>query len=248
MNGMILCEGNTDQILLSKFFSARYGFRYISEHKNCCQYKNQEEEILRIAYAEGKDRFPEALENVLKANKLDAPDAGVDYVAVIMDHDSDEEVSYMRQELEKILAVFSDEEVKDPSSPWSTWKQAADFGEIKTFRFILISIPLQENGALETFLLHALRDDEESEYLVKRSESFISDLIGEKKTGTASFPENVLKTRRLQIKAPLAVYFGVANPERTFDKFEEVLGSIDWAKYEAINNGFQAFESVLGKH
>lgn len=59
------------------------------------------------------------------------------------------------------------------------------------------------------------------------------------------FPAGLLQSRRLQIKAPLAVYFGVLNPERIFWKFEKVLNSVNWNQYRTVQNGLKAFDVVL---
>lgn len=249
MNGIVLCEGNTDQILLSKYFGCKYGFCYASERydgvMHNCQYKNEHNESLGIAYVEGKNKFAEALEAVLRINKLNTPEKVTDYIAVVMDHDSDEEVLCIRHDLEKILGSYCTK-AKDTISKWSAWEQQMEFGEIKTLQFTLISIPVRENGALETFLLRALQDDEDNKYLAEQSDSFVNHLLDKKKNAAERFPKKVLQSRRLQIKAPLAVYFGIVNPERTFAKFEDVLESIDWIKYESINNSFREFEGVLG--
>lgn len=248
MNGIILCEGNTDQILLSKYFGSKYSFVYESERHDRfmhrCRYRNKNGELLSIAHVGGKNQFVKALEYVLKINKLNDSNTVIDYIAVVMDHDSDDEVMSMQRGLEQVLHLHCTKK-QDSLPDWSEWKQCAEFGETKTLQFIFISIPMQGNGALETFLLNALQDDEDNRYLVEQSNSFVSHLIHKKQSGTVSFPYEVLQSRRLQIKAPLAVYFGVVNPERIFAKFEDVLGSIAWARYESINSGFRAFQSVM---
>ena len=49
-------------------------------------------------------------------------------------------------------------------------------------------------------------------------------------------------SRRDKIKAPLAVFFGITIPERTFTNTNELLKSINWEKQETIRNIFKPFD------
>lgn len=261
MNGIILCEGETDQILLSKYFGCQYGFQYegnchLNEHNvhiYGCEYKNGSGNFLQIAYVEGKNNFAGALEYILWINRLNAGKF-FDYIAVVMDHDSDEEVLAVNRELQNVLAqaCLDGEEM---NSGWSSYRMKdvsfQDKRDIWDVRFILITLPIEENGALETFLLHSLAEKAENKYLVQQSEHFVEEIILMSDKGISTkkeakiFPAGLLQSRRLQIKAPLAVYFGVLNPERIFCKFEKVLNSVNWNQYRTVQNGLKAFDVVL---
>ena len=74
MNSIILCEGETDQIVLSEYFCHMYGFEFLRGAKNkpfgnaeCCYIRGEDQ--LAIVYAAGND-FSEYVQKVLKINRL----------------------------------------------------------------------------------------------------------------------------------------------------------------------------------
>lgn len=257
MNGIVLCEGETDQILLNTYFGHRYGFKYVRNasksiplNKNSWTYARSNGDLVQISSVGGKDNFTKTLEQILKRNSINTTsEACFDYVAVMMDHDSDNEVQDMIERFHQVFQRYS-QEIHSQYERWTCWEQKTEFDEIKPIYFLLIPIPNDGEGALETFLLHALTEKRENTYLVQESNAFVAKLTEElhrqKLEGHKEcVPEGVLASRRSQIKAPLAVYFGVVNPERTFTKFDDILNSIDWSTYESIQTGFKAFDDVI---
>lgn len=257
MNGIVLCEGETDQILLNKYFCNRYGFKYIEDDskpmtagKHSCRYERNYGDVIHISYVGGKDKFPQALEKILKINRFNVPKTSFDYIAIIMDHDSHEEVQEMMEKSCQVLQKYGKEIGCSKFGHWKHWEQEIGFEESKQVYFLLMPIPVRGEGALETFLLNALSEKRKNSYIVQQSNEFVMHLMGTlnrwKLEGkTEYFPDGVLKSRRLQTKAPLAVYFGIVNPERTFAKYEDILNSIDWSKYEKIQTDFMVFEDMM---
>lgn len=95
MNSIILCEGETDQIVLSEYFCHMYGFEFLRGAKNkpfgnaeCCYIRGEDQ--LAIVYAAGND-FSEYVQKVLKINRLNTGNTYT-HMAIVSDHDSDEEI------------------------------------------------------------------------------------------------------------------------------------------------------------
>lgn len=190
MNSIILCEGETDQIVLSEYFCHMYGFKFLRGAKNKpfgnaeCRYTRGADQ-LDIVYVSGND-FSEYVQKVLKINQLNTGNTYT-HMAVISDHDSDEEIQ-------------------------QRWQGIIE----------------HESG---------------NSFLAQESKRFVAELI--KKKGSLSDDEwnpAFLKSRRMQVKAPLGVFFGVAWPDRAFNDAREMFKRIPWQKYRQIQTSFQAFD------
>lgn len=128
MTGIILCEGLTDQVLLSKYFCGRFGFAFdlkstqkaikLDAVEESSVYSRKGAEFLYISQAGGKSNLPPALAGILETNRLDA---GVffDYIAVITDRDSDKEAADLTEEMQKVLKNYGSMK-NEQSSDWHT--------------------------------------------------------------------------------------------------------------------------------
>jgi hypothetical protein len=253
MTGIILCEGLTDQILLSQYFCGRFHFCFDKKRsKKSIIFDSVEEsfiysrgsnDFLYISRTGGKDNLPRALSGIWNKIKLDAG-LSFDYVAIITDHDSEEEVVSLKAKLKKATEYYGTIQNLSDSN-WQTVEIDTGFQQTKKSEFLTLFIPLDHPGALETFLLDSLNEIEENQHIVDKSRNFVNSLVQDYDNKAAKFPPNVLSSRRMRVKAPLSVFFGVTNPEGGFRTFEEYLKEIDWSAYENIQQGFKAFDSVL---
>lgn len=254
MTGIILCEGLTDQVLLSKYFCGRFGFAFdlkstqkakkLDAVEESSVYSRKGAEFLYVSQTGGKSNLSRALADILEMNRLDAG-LFFDYIAVITDRDDDKEAADLTEELQKVLKNYGSME-NEQSSDWHTLNlETKGFQEKKKVRFLTIFIPLDHPGALETFLLDSLSKKKENQYIAQESVKFVNSLNDAHNDKKVDFPQGVLSSRRLCVKAPLAVFFGVTNPESTFKGFEDFLNAVDWASYEKIHQGFQSFDCVM---
>lgn len=85
--------------------------------------------------------------------------------------------------------------------------------------------------------------------LSQEAGNFVADLIKKKETLSSSeWNPNFLRSRRMQIKAPLGVFFGVAWPDRAFNDAREMFRRIPWSDYCQIQTSFQAFNIFSTEH
>ncbi|KGI89654.1 DUF3226 domain-containing protein [Megasphaera elsdenii] len=246
MNSIILCEGETDQIVLSEYFCHMYGFEFLRGAKNkpfgnaeCCYIRGEDQ--LAIVYAAGND-FSEYVQKVLKINRLNTGNTYT-HMAIVSDHDSDEEIQQRWQGIAEVISEACNCVFHIQENQWLNLEQPSAFGESLPLECLFLSIPLTGEGALETFLLNAIEHEPGNSFLAQESKRFVAELI--KKKGSLSDDEwnpAFLKSRRMQVKAPLGVFFGVAWPDRAFNDAREMFKRIPWQKYRQIQTSFQVFD------
>lgn len=247
MNAMILCEGESDGIVLSQYFHYRFGFSFVkgtkcaNDTRRAFQYV-KDKMNLTIQMVGGCTNFCTALEDVLRVNHVNTDDENqFTHIAVIADHDSDREKNNLLQNLNQVLEDLNDWS-RMPTLQEGNWCQGIQntdmVGRLVAVELLFLSIPLEENGALETLLLSALEKKAGSEYLAQQSREFIDELM----QNQVRLPKEYLASRAEQVKAPLAVFFAVAAPTRMYQKQQAVFDMIDWSSLEEMQRTLQAFD------
>lgn len=245
---ILLCEGETDQVLLSYYFKQKSGYEYIKKCENLLCRKSQEESVCLyrqkqkengeelIIWAVGSQSLiPEALSEILGMNQSNTENV-YSRIAILTDRDSDEENANFWESINHTIISFGIDVVLEEQK-WIKLHQSVEFDEEVEIEILGLSIPLDKDGALETFLLSALEEQDQNRYLAQQSEIFVRGLI-ENREYLCSY----LTNRRLCVKAPLAVFFAIANPERTFHSFDNILKSVSWEKYTTIRNAFHLLD------
>lgn len=250
MNAVLLCEGETDQIILSYYLIKQFNYAYKKDLSKLLNSNSQSEHVrlythdndkLTIWAVGGNDLLITALERVFSINKTNT-DKIYDKIIVIADRDSSSELEKLWENLKKCMHKFGiDNEFR--SGEWISINQNVDFNEVLSLEILGLGIPLEMDGALETFLLNALCEEDDNKYLICKSREFIRDLLDNKKL----FPNKYLSNRRLRIKAPLAVFFAIISPDRMFNEMDEILTSIKWEEYEKIKEDFRLLNKLSGE-
>ncbi|MBR4642048.1 MAG: DUF3226 domain-containing protein [Selenomonadaceae bacterium] len=256
MNSVILCEGETDQILLSYYLNKCFGFEYCKKqpavapkklHSNnsaesvCCY--SHDDDIVVIWAVGGHSELQLALEKILHQNKINSPRNGFySRICVMTDNDSEQELKSFWVEINNSLKSYNIH-AEFQEMEWTTTEQSVDFDGKLPIELLGIPVPTDQEGALETALLNALGERQENAYIVEKSCSTVDDLIANKD----KFSEDYLSSRREQVKAPLAVFLAITVPERIFQPMDKMLKSIEWNKYEKIKELFEPFEIFKAK-
>lgn len=260
MKSIILCEGETDQIILSYYFQRMYNYHYNEEKTKkfnnspqngiICSYtqitlkgKKTIENELVIWAVGGRNRLPERLNYILTQNKMDA-DCYYERIIIMSDKDSEEESTEIWRGIKKIITEKCEKKVSFKENEWFLGKQTSSFNEIKSINFLTLNIPTDGTGSLETFLLNALKEQSQADkYVAEQAIKFVKKLIGNQ----YKLENKYLNKRRDCIKAPLAVYFGIISPEHIFKKMDPILKKIPWENYTTIQKGFEQFYCFLEK-
>ena len=210
MNAIILCEGESDLVVLSQYFCNCFGYEYIGPSKasgddmmKACRYRRGNDSLV-IRTANGVTNFPKGLRDVLRTNQINTDDQNqFTHIAVISDHDSAEETALLVGELTGVLAEYNLQHFQEGT--WRHGQQRTQMGEREIeVELLFLRIPLEENGALETLLLSALEEHPDDAHLASASRDFIADLIQYRE----AHPMKYLSKRADQVKAPLGSVLG----------------------------------------
>lgn len=246
---MVICEGETDQIILSYYFEKQFGYRYAGELGKILNANPQAEFVRSYVRAEdgdkvviwaigGKSLFADALKAVLEMNRSNA-DELYSKILILTDNDSEQEREQLWQKLKVRLQDFGID-AKISQEQWIDAEQKTAFDESVHLKLLGIAVPPDEDGALETFLLNALAEQENNRYLAKESKDFVKNLIANKDK-----IKPYLSKRGHRVKAPLAVFFAIASPERIFAELNPMLQLVQWEKYKEIQTGFKLLDEVF---
>ena len=236
---IILCEGETDCIILSYFLDKMAGWKYMkrskvfnpifSEQDNRCfaAYKNDADEELFICGVGGKDGFKSFSEDYIKELIWLSLNNETEFkIALITDRDDmtgKEIEENIKCQLASILQNVSE-------NSWTENSFVNSFGNVAKVEFLLIAIPQKEAGALETLLMNALSEDEYDANIVEKSKEFVAYI--------SPNSQRYISTKRLLLKSQLGVVLSIINPEKIFYLFDERLKSVKWENYKSITKCF----------
>ena len=158
---LILCEGETDQALIGSYLEATAGWSYLKkksdfpfQEEKISAYQKGEINTLGIWQVGGND-FSYAINLILNGSKKDNV---VDKIAIVTDHD---DLSAEQNRPQAILNQFSslleiEGLIKENYlNKWSSIFYNNVFGRA-VIQFCYLLVPLEEIGALETFMMNSL--------------------------------------------------------------------------------------------
>lgn len=244
MRSVILCEGSTDFVLLQYYMRKVHGWEYkkndnvlIKGYKarKCVLKKDRSE--LNIIGCGGCSRIPEGLQFILDSNSLSAEDEAYDRIVIITDWDEVETES----EFETIIAIELGKqqiEWKDDilNDKWIDFHYENGQGDSCNAKILLLVIPFEDTGAMETFLLDAVgKADPYDAQIISDCNQFIDNVDGAKK---------YLNKRRYITKAKFDVYFSVRTAAEQFVERQNILKNIPWEDYAEIQNSFKKLDDL----
>ena len=247
MNVIILCEGESDRVVLDRYFCKRFGFLHKgdgeirNEYIEDCYYE-KDQILLTIRVVQGCTKFCTKLEEVLRVNYVNTNlQNRYTHIAVIADHDSEAEKNALLQELNQILQKYNLPNFQDGA--WCKGRQpTAMGGRLIDVETLFLGIPLEGEGALETALLSGMEKTAKGACLARVSRKFVQCLVKHKEKENMPY----LSVREDQVKAPLAVYLAIAAPTHIYQKHRKILSTIDWNELAEIQRTLQAFDLFDG--
>lgn len=238
---IILCEGETDAILLSYYMEKMYGWKYsrkspsgldIRTNKSAGETANWykvEDKYLLICAVGGvsnfKRFFTEKIKEPLRQTDM------VSKLAFVVDRD-DRTIQEIEGEFSGISPIVN----KLKNNRWVEGQYENGYGEIDSLGTLLLVIPRDVEGALETVLLDAIADHSPvDKCVVDESKAFIENI--------APKVEEYLKKPRMQLKAKLGVTFAVQSPQKVFTFIDDQIRSIDWES-EVLKETFEQLKEI----
>lgn len=235
MNKLILCEGATDAILLSYYLERTAGWKFCRKPPKDLMIKEDgiEESInwyekgddrLLICGAGGKDRIKPFYEMKIKPAITNAD--AFEKIALLLDHDDKETASIEHH----ASTIFQPVITKAESNKWITNTYRNGFNQEKQIGMLLVVIPIEHQGALETVLLDAISEDPYDAHIVELVSQFVKTMRTE--------AEKYITSDRKELKARLGVTWAVQYPEKVFKLINEQIRSVPWEKSEVLGQCF----------
>ena len=97
-------------------------------------------------------------------------------------------------------------------------------------------IPFEDNGAMETFLLNAIRKNNSyDEQIIDKCNKFVDCIDPNKK---------YLSSPRYVTKAKFNTYFSIRLPVENFTERQDIVKKVQWEKYTKIQKDFEKLGEI----
>lgn len=181
----------------------------------------------------------EGLTEVLEKNEMESPDGENYFESVVMITDRDD-AGTESDFIQKIQTVLSVKKVvlkdKIENNQWIMFEMTTRAGDKIRIRLLLLVIPFDEEGAMETFLLRAIaKQNEYDGNIIKDCKYFIEHTDEE---------HRYLSKRRLIVKAMFDAYFCVRTAAEQFNERRNIIKNIPWEDYAETQKVFRLLENV----
>lgn len=241
MNKVILCEGETDAILLSYYLEKVTGWKYCKKGPKNLDIKQEnsnesvnwykrDNDYLLICGVGGKNNFGEFYETRIRKPLINAN--AFDKIAILTDRD-DRAVEDIKDSLK---ASMNDVVSDIRNGVWCNNSYQDAFGMEKEVKILLVVIPKERSGALETVMLDAISEDAYDKNIVEKTAAFVVEMRKE--------ADKYIGSDRLQLKAHLGVTWAVQFPEKVFSRIDEQIKNVQWEKYAVLKECFEALEEI----
>lgn len=243
MNSVIICEGGTDLALIQYFMETVNLWEYKKDLKKTQifkSYKNlfKDDDTLTIGEAGGCTNIKQCFAKIIDANKQSSNEKELyNNIVIISDRD---EIGAVESFATKIKGILDNESVHYiefiENNKWLNCSTINGRGLNVDFRILILIIPFEDTGALETFLLKAVSEkDSYDKVIIDKSNSFVDTIDPENK---------YLYHRRYITKAKFDVYFSVRTPLEQFGQRKDILKDIQWEEYEVIQESFKKLKEL----
>lgn len=239
---ILICEGNTDFSLLQIYMREVHNWNEDKKYQNqVVKIPNQKSRIfkrdddyLTIMATGGCTRIAEGLDLVLD-RIIQAPppfDSAFNKIAIVTDND---EIDTLETFIKNLKTKLSERKVSIngvlKNKEWESCQVTTSVGIPFDFQLIVIVIPHDHQGAMETFLLDAISDnDPYDKVLIEKCREFVSDSDPE---------ERYLKHRSYKTKAEFSSYFCIRTPADAYQERNSLMKQgIKWIEYPLIREEF----------
>lgn len=241
MNKLILCEGKTDAILLSYYLEKTCEWTHRNAPKGLnikadetkgesVYWYHKENESLLICGVGGKDNFGSFFKDKIQSAMVDS--SAFTKIAVVTDRDDRHEKSIVDSLLTSLNPIIANIE----NDKWISNRYENSYNQESNVDFLLVIIPSENEGALETLLLEAISENEEDKAIVERSISYVDEI--------QPIASKYLSKNRLKLKACLGVTWAIQYPEKLFSFIDEQIRSVKWEESKVLERCFEQLKSI----
>ncbi|MBQ7077994.1 MAG: hypothetical protein IJM91_07670 [Lachnospiraceae bacterium] len=236
---LVLVEGVSDVQLISYYMQSVYEWKHVNEnilgitvldaHEHIENLTKGDNELVLCGVG-GNSKFASFVEK----HRINAMiiEKEIASFMVVTDRDKESNLKMTR----RINAVF--ENITFEAGKWVKNKIADGYGQDKLVNTYLLIIPENENGALESVIINALKDIPEEKELMQEVIDFIDNVKND------LVPE-LCKINKYN-KAVVGTFFSVRNPENAMRSFGAFVSKVEWLKSESLKQIFMPL-GCLGK-
>lgn len=238
MRSVILCEGSTDFVLLQHFMRRTYQWEYKSNKqiniagqsaRECTLQKD--DNTVSIIGCGGCNRLIPCLNYELMLNSVSALGEAYDKIVIITDRDEVLTEQEFSEQIEYQIKVYNGKySGLITNNEWMEFSFINGYGDELKTKLLMLVIPFEETGAMETFLLNAIAEqDEYDKYIINQCNALVDNVDNQRK---------YLNKRRYITKAKFDVYFSVRTSAEQFNERRNIIKNVAWEKYPLIQNSF----------
>lgn len=235
MNKIIMCEGETDAILLSYYLNKVANWKFCKKAPKNVEIKansfeqsinwyEKGDEHLLICGVGGKDNMTSFFKNKLYRPIVDA--GAFSKIAVVLDRDN--------KELDSLEAhassIFKPVVTIMKNNTWTTNEYKDAFGLKQVIESLLVIIPNEHEGALETVILDAISENPYDSIIVDKTAAFVKEM--------REIASKYINNDRKELKARLGVTWAVQYPEKVFKLINEQIVSVPWENSRVLSDCF----------
>lgn len=239
MNSIILCEGYSDFVFLQYYMRKMYAWEDQRQYKTGLENKvrrvrtlTKDGSFLSIGGCGGCSNILPVFDYICERNSLSADGEDYGKIVIITDRDEVDTEKIFSARTEEILQKWHMQcEDKIVNNAWCTCRYVNGEGLSCTVKILLLVIPFEETGALESFLLHAVTaDDPYDGGVISSCERFVESVDPLKR---------YLIKRRHITKAKFDVYFSVRTSAEQFVERQNIFMRVPWEKSADLQKKFE---------
>lgn len=179
----------------------------------------------------GCNRLIPCLNYELMLNSVSALGEAYDKIVIITDRDEVLTEQEFSEQIEYQIKVYNGKySGLITNNEWMEFSFINGYGDELKTKLLMLVIPFEETGAMETFLLNAIAEqDEYDKYIINQCNAFVDNVDNQRK---------YLNKRRYITKAKFDVYFSVRTSVEQFNERRNIIKNVAWEKYPLIQNSF----------
>ena len=241
MNKLILCEGETDAILLSYYLGKVSGWMFCKKppagidiktdsFQESANWYSKGEDRLLICAVGGKTNMASFFKNKILNPIINA--GAFSRVALVLDRD-DKTINSMESHAS---AVFRPVISSMINNKWIRNTYVDAYGIEQTVEALLVAIPTEHQGALETLMMDSISENPYDAEIVKKAGLFVKEM--------RDIASKYIDSNRKEIKAHLGVTWAVQYPEKVFKLMNEQIRSVKWEDSAILHQCFEQLEEI----
>ena len=237
MKSILLCEGRTDAGILKYYMEKVNGWQdkgqgeFTIDDLFSREYTKNEDTLV-IAAIGGCSNINRSLSEVMQYNRNQfLTENTFAKVAVVTDHDDEDTAEEVLRGIEGLFDEFRCEKEKNIcNNQWTKISYKSNPGKMMQLSLLPLILPFDETGAIESFLLNAIADEDSyDKVIIDKGNSFVDQIDPEKR---------YLNHRRIMLKAKYEVFFSIRATAEKHNDRHNVMKKIPWETFMDVQRDF----------